>query len=86
MDDDVPQHATESLNTYRGQEPNSTQSDMIMFGSSGVDKSKQSEKPRSRTFEEIRAENRKLRAQEQPRVSSDDNTSNGNNCRVGYHS
>ena len=63
--------------TYKGQEPYPpAQSDMVMFAPSKAGESKQSEKPRRRTFEDIRAENRKHRLhtkQDPPHMPHDDN-------------
>jgi len=66
-------------NTHKGQEPHAAQTDTVMFAPSHTKESKESEKPRRRTFEDIRAENRKHRMQtyqEQSHVSHDDNTGN----------
>ena len=52
----------EATDVYKGQESYATQSDTVMFAPS-VDEQKQNERPRRRTFEEIRAENRKHRVQ-----------------------
>ena len=63
--------------TYKGQEPYTAQSDMVMFAPSNAGESKQSEKPRRRTFEDIRAENRKHRLhsnQDPSCIPHDDNT------------
>ena len=68
----------EISDSYKGQEPHPpVQSDMVMFAPSNAGESKQSEKPRRRTFEDIRAENRKHRVhanQEPSHVPHDHNT------------
>ena len=58
--------------TYKGQERNVKQPDTIMFAPSSVGESKQAEKPKKRTFEEIRAENRKHRIPPAQEPSQDD--------------
>ena len=64
--------------SYKGQEPYPpAQSDMVMFAPSNAGESKQSEKPRRRTFEDIRTENRKHRVhanQEPSHMPHDNNT------------
>ena len=67
----------EMSDTYKRQESYPKQPDTIMFAPSSVGESKQAEKPKKRTFEEIRAENRKHHippAQEPSHVTHDDHT------------
>ena len=81
LDDSVPHHVAEMSDTYKGQEPYPpAQSDTVMFAPSSARESKQSDKPRRRTFEDIRAENRKHRAhtnQDRSHMPHDNNTGSG---------
>ena len=60
-DDNVTHDVVEMSDTHKGHEPYVAPSDTVMFVPSHPSEPKQSEKPRRRTFEEIRAENRKHR-------------------------
>ena len=57
---DDTHHVAEMSDAYNRQESYAAQSDTVMFAPSHPEP-KQSEKPRRRTFEEIRTENRKNR-------------------------
>ena len=73
-------HVAEMSDTYKKQEPYAAQSDTVMFAPSHPEP-KQSEKPRRRTFEDIRTENRKNRvhtSQDSLHLPHDGST--GNRC------
>lgn len=71
-------HVAEMSDTYKKQEPYAAQSDTVMFAPSHPEP-KQSEKPRRRTFEDIRIDNRKncvLTSQDALHLPHDDSTGN----------
>ena len=88
LDDNIPHHkVVEVLDGHKGQEAYTAQSDAVMFAPGQFNEPKQSEKPRRRTFEEIRAENRKHRMytnQDQSHIPHDDDNIGIGNSKRSY--